>query len=164
MVPGHNREMRRLDRAMFAIFLLALLADVAWSQVPAVVGGDSASLILSAAGPLREGSGEAGFVVRRSSRSLRAYRMYRGFAPRTGFRSVPLASLQNSGWNAGWKRDLSSQWSGEAGRLALTDLAFMPLGAFVSGGGSGASPTNLADFQPEIASLQVYEHSGNPAP
>ena len=141
---------------MFAIFLLALLADVAWSQVPAVVGGDSASgLILSSAGPSREGSGDTGYVLRRSSRSLRAYRIYRG---------VPLASLQSSAWNAGWKRDLSSRWSGDAVRLALTDLAFMPLGAFVSGDGSGASPTSLADFQPQIAQLGVYEHSGSPAP
>jgi hypothetical protein len=158
---------------MFAIFLLALLADVAWSQVPAAVGGDSAGgLILTAAGPLRDGSGEAGYVVRRSSRSLRAYRVYRGFAPRTGFRSVPLASFQNSGWNAGWnpgwnagwKRDLSSQWSGQAGRLALTGLALMPLGAFVSADASGARPAAAADFQPAVASLGVYEHSGNPAP
>jgi hypothetical protein len=143
---------------MFAIFLLALLADVAWSQVPAAIGSDSGGLILSAAGPLREGSGEAGFVVRRSGRS------YCGFAPRAGFRSVPLASLTGSGWNAGWKRALSSQLSGDAGRLAWTDLAFMPLGAFFSGDGSGSSPTSLAEFQPEIASLGIYEHAGSPAP
>jgi hypothetical protein len=150
---------------MFAIFLLALLADVAWSQVPAVVGGDSGGLILSAAGPLREGaSGEAGYSARRSYKTSRSYRIYRGFAPRTGVRSVPLASLAGSGWNAGWKRALSNQLSGETGRLALTDLAFMPLGAFVSGDGSGASPTAIAEFQPEVASLGVYEHSGSPAP
>jgi len=145
--------MKRLDRAMFAIFLLALLADVAWSQVPAVVGGDSAGgLILSAARQLQDGSGwEKGVDLRRP---------HRVFAPRPGFRSY---------------RRMSSLWahvlSGNAWKLNAGDSMGRPDGSVAvlladSGllGSPGIGSHFASDLPTDAPSIGVFEHSGSPAP
>ena len=65
---------------MYAIFLLALLADVALSQVLVPVGGESADrLILSAAGPLGVGPVRVTDPLRvdRSLRSIGRLKSYR---------------------------------------------------------------------------------------
>ena len=60
--------MRRIDRAIFAIFLLALVADVARSYASTPVSSEvSGSLILSAASQLQAGSStDAVFAFRRA--------------------------------------------------------------------------------------------------
>src|ERR1700735_1290391 len=58
--------MKRLDRAMYAIFLLVLLADVARAHASVPAGGD-AGLILSAASQLQAGSTDGAILTLRRS-------------------------------------------------------------------------------------------------
>jgi hypothetical protein len=138
---------------MYAIFLLALLADVAWSQVPAVVGGDSAGgLILSAAGQLRDGSGwEKGVDLRRSNRV---------FVQRPGFRSYRLTTSVWANVLSGhaWKLNPSDS-------VGMSDhaVAFV-LACSVCGHSPGAGSWFASGFALDAPSPGVYEHLGSPAP
>jgi hypothetical protein len=94
--------MKRLDRAMFAIFLLALLADVARAHA-SVPAGDDAGFILSAASQLQAGSADGAMV---------ALRRPDGSAPMAAFDRL---ALQFCGW--------SKQLSGGSGAAAVAASA-----------------------------------------
>jgi hypothetical protein len=133
--------MKRLDRAMYAFFLLALLADVARSQVPASFGGDSGSgSIQSVARQIRVGpAGEVVLVSRRADR-------------------LPLPVARNKAANfalAGWARILSAQVR-QTTPVMLAALCFEP----ESGLGSALAP----DLRAAAPVRSVFEHTGSPAP
>ena len=133
--------MKKFDRAMYAIFLLALLADVARSRVPAPGGQDSiGGLILSAANQLRVApDGGAALAVRRANSSFPAI---------PGFRSYRSAL-------ATWARSLSGQKMGTNPII----LAAMTPGT-LAGFASAFVPTT----EPVSPSLAIFKHTGSPAP
>ena len=133
--------MKRFDRAMYAFFLLALLADVARAQVCLPVGGDSGSgLILNAASQLRVGPGsEAPLLPRRANRSYPS-----------------ITRLKSAGLSlSGWARVLSAQ-SNSVNPGMLPATAFDPdtgSGSLFAGPSQSASPSQT-----------IFEHTGSPAP
>jgi hypothetical protein len=135
--------MKRLDRAMYAFFLLALLADVARAQVPASFGGDSGSgSIQSVARQIRVGpAGEVVLVSRRLDR--RADRLV-------------LPAARNKAANfalAGWARILSAQVL-QTTPAMLVAFGFEPE--------SSLGPP--LDFRAAAPVRGVFEHTGSPAP
>ena len=141
--------MKRLDRAMYAFFLLALLADVARAQVPASFGGDSASgltgsPIQSAARQIRgqirvSPAGEVVLVSRRAERL-----------------ALPVARNKAANFAlTGWARILSAQVRQTAPAM-LAALCFGPECA----PGSALVP----DLCAAAPVRGVFEHTGSPAP
>jgi hypothetical protein len=133
--------MRRVDRAIFAIFLLALVADVARSYASVPVASEvSGTLILGAASQLHAGGpADAAFSFRRAGSHL-------PLLEKRTHRAPVLAA---------WSRALlgpSAQWS----QVAILQPAsvFATLSAF------------HADLSqpPSFSSLAQIEHAGNPAP
>ncbi len=126
---------------MYAFFLLALLADVARSQVPASFGGESAGgSILSAAGQIRVS--QAGEVV------LVSRRLDRASQPAVKFKGSSLTLSR-----------LASLLAGQSGQPALMVLFAAPF-AFDTGSAAGPA-TGPATIPP---SRGVFEHTGSPAP
>jgi hypothetical protein len=147
--------MKRLDRAMYAFFLLALLADVARAQVPASFGGDSASdlagsSIQSAARQIRgqirvSPAGEVVLVSRRAGGSSRSARLV-----------LPVARNKAANFAlAGWARILSAQVR-QATPVMLAALSSGPEIGF-----GWALPPDLCVAAPACG---VFEHTGSPAP
>ena len=137
--------MKRLDRAMYAFFLLALLADVARAQVPASFGGDSASgSIESAARQIRgqirvSPAGEVVLVSRRADRLV-----------------LPVARNKAANFAlAGWARILSAQ-SQQTTPVMLAALSSGPEIGF-----GWALPPDVCAAAPACG---VFEHTGIPAP
>jgi len=137
--------MKRLDRAMYAIFLLALLADVAWSSVPAVAAGDSnGGSIRSAASQLRSGqvAGANPVRVRRRSNVLSA------------------ASVRSSSY-----RLTLSRWAKnilDGSNLDRSSLVMLAAPQFAPG--ADASSASIQRQLPAPSSPSIFEHSGSPAP
>jgi hypothetical protein len=127
--------MKRFDRAMYAIFLLVLLADVARAHASVSAGGD-AGLILSAAGQLQVSSGgEAILALRRSDGSS---------AQIAGLKCFRLSFSR-------WSRNLSD----------LSNPGVPVVAAFGLDAGSGSS---IPSFRSTSPSQAIFEHSGSPAP
>jgi hypothetical protein len=135
--------MKRLDRAMYAIFLLVLLADVARAHAAAPAGSD-ASLILSAASQFQgTPSDGAILVLGRSSASTTG--------PRTKVATLDRFALRLSGWS----KDLFD--------FSNPSNAFAPSGVSPAADlGSGLA--FLAAFQSVSPSQSIFEHTGSPAP
>jgi hypothetical protein len=149
--------MRRLDRALFAIFLLALLADVAWSQAPAVVTGDSAGgLIWSVAGPLRDGTGWGGNGWDDAETFRRAGRAFaQSIATRPGFRSYRLGSSQ-------WAQSISNDsWRVPPTRSSADRSAVLLVSTLSGEMCPQRLPLSRVLGAPSVG---VYEHSSCPAP
>jgi hypothetical protein len=133
--------MKRFDRAMYAFFLLALLADVARANIPAPVGGDSAGgLILSSAGQLRVGPAGGAILVRRRSNG--------SFAPVSGVKRGGLTLSR-------WARILSE-------RTHASTPVVLATATVVPGADSGSRFDSR--FLSASPSLAIFEHSGSPAP
>jgi len=132
--------MKRFDRAMYAFFLLALLADFARANVPVSVGGEPAGgLILSSAGQLRGGvAGGAVLARRRANGSFAANGVRRG-------------SSALSRW-----AKILSQRNHPSTSVVLATASF----------GHGVTTGSRFDSISQSASpsLAVFEHSGSPAP
>jgi hypothetical protein len=141
--------MKRLDRAMYAFFLLALLADVARAQVPASVGGDAAfGSIESAARQVRgqiraqirvSPDGEVVLVSRRAER-------------------LALTVARNKAANfalTGWARILAAH----SQHTTPVMLAALSLG--LEPGSGWAFPP---DLRVAASACGVFEHTGSPAP
>jgi len=120
---------------MFAIFLLALLADVARAHA-SVPAGDDAGFILSAASQLQAGSADGAMV---------ALRRPDGSAPMAAFDRL---ALQFCGW--------SKQLSGGSG----AGVAAVAASAVRSDASRAVLPSSKSAFP----SRAVFEHTGSPAP
>lgn len=133
--------MKRFDRAMYAFFLLVLLADCARLHGSVNAGGDAAgALMLTAAGHLEVGpSGEAILVLRHADGS-----------------SSHIATLNRFGFRlSGWS-------SGTTARFASSHSV---AGIFRSP--SPGSPVVLSFVSPVqsfSAAQTFFEHTGSPAP
>jgi hypothetical protein len=136
--------MKRFDRAMYALFLLALLADFARSQVPVSVGGDAAGgLILSAAQELKVGPGEvANLVLRRANGSLPAS-----------------SKLKSRNWTMVC---LSSALSGQLDKLGHPSLAILAAPSLADFDGPGSAQLDSLEILPPTRT--VFAHTGSPAP
>ena len=122
---------------MYAIFLLALLADVARVHALTPVEADAAgSLILSAANQLHGGqSGGAVIALRRAEGSAQKSRL----------------------------ECLASRFSGWSKHLA--DLSYPAMAATVAwalDAGAGFSP--VSPFRAASLALAIFPHTGSPAP
>lgn len=131
--------MKRLDRAMYAIFLLVLLADVARAHAAAPAGSD-ASLILSAASQFQGTPSDGAILV-----------LGRSGAPTTRVATLDRFALRLSGWS----RDLFD--------FSNPSNAFMPSGVSPAAD-VGSGPAFLAAFQSASPSQSIFEHTGSPAP
>ncbi|HEY9127834.1 MAG TPA: hypothetical protein VIM62_11940 [Acidobacteriaceae bacterium] len=132
--------MRRIDRAVFAIFLLALVADVARSYASTPVSSElSGSLILSAA---------SHFHADRSA----------GAEPGAGRNASPASFERRSHRSpvfAVWSKALlspSAQWS---------QVALLPPAAIFSPPSVALPESSPASL---FSSLALIERAGNPAP
>jgi len=139
--------MKRLDRAMYAIFLLVLLADVARAHAAAPAGSD-AGLILSAAsqfqGTPSDGTlDRAILVLGRSSASTTR--------PGTKIATLDRFALRLSGWS----KDLFD--------FSNPSNAFAPPGISPAAD-VGTRLAFLADLQSASPSQSIFEHTGSPAP
>jgi hypothetical protein len=129
--------MKRFDRAMYAFFLLALLADVARAHASVPIGMDATDgLILTAGSRL----GSAGGAILPGKPVLRrtdgiSSKIDRGTIFRLLF--------------AGWSRNLSH----------ISNSATQSAPALISSGFAVASPS---PFRPPAQG--TYEHTGSPAP
>jgi len=139
----YNTGMRRIDRAIFAIFLLALVADVARSYASTPVSSDlSGSLILNAASQLQSSSPAKALPTHRRGSYASPY------AKRTPYRPVLAA------WSKALFRP-PMQWS---------QVALLQPAAVV------AIMAPYSAYRPErqqhipFLSLDRIEHAGNPAP
>lgn len=136
--------MRRIDRAIFAIFLLALVADVARAYASAPVSSEvSGSLILSAASQFQAASSaDAVFAFRRAGNSSSPEKRFDKRNPR----GPALAA---------WSKALlspSAQWN----QLAFVEPALTL---------APAAPCAAERLQPSpFSPLALIEHAGNPAP
>jgi hypothetical protein len=133
--------MRKIDRAMCALFLLAVLADVAWAHA-SVPAGSEASLILSAASQLQAAPPAGAIqVLRRSGNSS---------APPS---SIRLATLDRCARRlSGWSSDLfdfSNPLIHSGASSAPDAEASLPLPS----ASEAASPRQA-----------IFEHTGSPAP
>jgi len=134
--PARIRAMKRFDRAMYAIFLLVLLADVARAHASVPAGGD-AGLILSAAGQLHAGSADGAILVlRRSDCSSSQIATLGRFALKFSAWSRNLSDLSNPGIRS----EAASSIDVSPG------LPFFP------------------PFKPACPSQATFEHTGSPAP
>jgi hypothetical protein len=140
--------MKRLDRAMYAIFLLALLADVAWSPVPAVAAPDSTrGLMLSAASQLRPGQVFGANPVRVRRRSHR------------------LAGLTASSVRTSSYRLTISRWAKnilDRSNLDSSSLVMLAVPLFAPD--TDASSASIQRHLASPSSPSIFEHSGSPAP
>jgi hypothetical protein len=127
--------MKRLDRAMYGLFLLVLLADVA--RLHAVPGEPNGDLIFRTA--TRFGESQPGAA------SLDRRKPVTPFSKISGFKRI---SLRLSGWTNDWTRNFSEY----AAPVLQFDSASAPALAFI--------PPSFA----AIPSLAVFEHSASPAP
>jgi len=136
--------MKRFDRAMYAIFLLALLADVARSHAPIAVGGDPTSgMILSAATQLGVGPADGAQFVRRRAAGV--------FPAAARFKSGGLTL---------------SKWAGILSRQSLPSGSSSPvlLAALACGQGAGTGGRFVPLSPSASPSLTIFEHTGSPAP
>jgi hypothetical protein len=128
--------MKRLDRAMYAIFLLVLLADVARAHASVPAGGD-AGLILSAASQLQAGSADGAILtLRRSEGSSSQIATLAAFA------------LTLSGWTGNSVHLSNAVMRTDALLASAADIAFASLPQF-----NDARPLR-----------SIFEHTGSPAP
>lgn len=127
--------MKRFDRATYLVFLLVLLADVAWahSSMP-VVGDGRGGLILGAANQLQAGP---------ASGALRASR--RSPLQVAGFRSYKLGF-------AGWSRTVI-HLSAPAVQVVMASAPETASESYFFASSGFASPV-----------LGMLEHAGSPAP
>lgn len=129
---------------MFAIFLLALLADVARSHAPVAVGGDPASgMILSAATQFGVGPADGAQFVRRRAAGV--------FPAAARFKSGGLTL---------------SKWARILTRQSLPSDAPSPilLAALASGQDAESGSRFVAASLSALPALTVFEHTGSPAP
>lgn len=134
--------MKRFDRAVYAMFLLVLLADVARAHASVPVAGDPAgNLIFTAAQQLRAGSGTI-LAMRRSDGSL-----------------APVARLRSSGQAlSAWSQYLSGRSNpATSSHLVLLSAANLSIGSY---SGSVFLPLR----RPCVASSGVFDHICSPAP
>ncbi|HTJ29139.1 MAG TPA: hypothetical protein VL346_01475 [Acidobacteriaceae bacterium] len=133
--------MRRIDRAIFAIFLLALVADVARSYASVPVGSEvSGTLILGAASQLHPGGpANTVFPFRRAGSQLPLLEKRTHRAPVLAAWSMALLGP-------------SAQWS----QVAI----LQPASIFATPPGSHLDLPQPSLFSP----LARIEHAGNPAP
>ena len=128
--------MKRIDRAMYAIFLLVLLADIARAHA-SVPAGTDAGLILSAASQIQVSQGgEAIRVLRHAD------------APAQGARLERFVSKFS-----GWSKHL----------VSLGNPVMSGAVAFALDGCSGSSSIPPCDPCVTV-SLAVFAHTGCPAP
>jgi len=145
--------MKRFDRAMYAIFLLALLADVSWSSVPAAAAGDSSGgLMLSAAGQLRPGQvGGANPVrVRRRSNSLSG---------------LSASSVRSSSYRltlSRWAKNILDRTSLDRSGLDRSNFVMLAAPLFAPDTNAGSAFIHI--FLSAPSSPSIFEHSGCPAP
>ena len=146
-IPAKMRAMKRLDRAMYAIFLLVLLADVARAHAAAPAGPD-ASLILSAASQF-QGTPSGGTI----DRAILVLGRSSASTTRPGIR---IATLDRFALRlSGWSKDLFD--------FSNSSNAFRPSGVSpATNVGSGLA--FLADLQSASPSQSIFEHTGSPAP
>jgi hypothetical protein len=130
------KVMKRFDRAMYAIFLLVLLADVVRAHASVAAGAD-AGLILNAARQLQAGSSDdALLVLRHSDRS-----------------SVQRATLDRFARRfSAWSRGLS-----DFSNPVLQSQAALPQDA-----ASCLGP--CAAIESASPAPSIFEHTGSPAP
>jgi len=128
--------MKRLDRAMCAIFLLVLLADVARAHASVPAAGD-AGLILSAASQLQAGSADGAILTLRRSEGSSSQ-----------MAALACFALTLSGWT-GNLHDFSS---------AALHVEALPAMAGVAR--LASFPPLLSDSP----SLAIFAHTGSPAP
>jgi hypothetical protein len=141
--------MKRLDRAMYALFLLALLADVARAQVPASFGGDAAFGSIESAARQVRGQiraqirvSPAGEVVLVSRRAVRP--------------ALPTAKSKASSFAISqWARILSAQ------TRQTTPVMLAALQSVPETGLGGSLPLGLCAVS---YCGGVFEHTGSPAP
>jgi hypothetical protein len=127
--------MKRIDRAMYAIFLLVLLADVARAHASVPVGSD-AGLILSAASQIQVSQGgEAIRVLRRSDGPLQSARFERFVSK-------------------------FSRWSNHLSSLGNPVLS----GTVALGFDARSVACSAPHDQSAISSLAIFAHGGSPAP
>jgi hypothetical protein len=136
--------MKRFDRAVYAMFLLVLLADVARAHASVPIAGDPAgNLIFTAAQQLRAGSAVGTVLaLRRSDGSL-----------------APVARLRNSGYAlSAWSHYLSARANPAASsHLVLLSAANLQVGSYSRG-------FFLPLSQPCAAFSAVFDHTCSPAP
>ncbi|MFC5864002.1 hypothetical protein ACFPT7_16980 [Acidicapsa dinghuensis] len=136
--------MKRFDRAVYAMFLLVLLADLARAHASVPVAGDPAgSLILTTVQQLRAGtSGNAVLAIRRSDGSL-----------------APVVHLRSS------EQALSAWTHYLSGRA---NPATSPHLVLLSAAKLGVAADSVTFFIPQrqtsAASSAVFDHTCSPAP
>jgi hypothetical protein len=130
------KVMKRLDRAMCAIFLLVLLADVARAHASVPAAGD-AGLILSAASQLQAGSTDGAILTLRRSEGSSSQ-----------IATLACFALTLSGWSG----HLHSFSNAAMRPAALPDSA--AVGGLLS----------LPHFPSARPFQSVFEHTGSPAP
>ena len=128
--------MKRLDRAVYAIFLLVLLADVARAHASVPAGGD-AGLILSAASQLQAGSADGAILTLRRSEGSSSQ-----------IATLACFALTLSGWS-GHLHDFSNQ-------VMRPDVA--------PSVGIGAGLASIPSSESAAPSQVIFEHFGSPAP
>jgi hypothetical protein len=128
--------MKRLDRAVYAIFLLVLLADVARAHASVPAGGD-AGLILSAASQLQAGSTDGAILTLRRSEGSSSQ-----------IATLACFALTFPGW--------SSHLAGFS-HPALRTHALPEMD-------SGAGLASLPQFLSPRPFRSIFEHTGSPAP
>jgi hypothetical protein len=128
--------MKRLDRAMYAIFLLVLLADVARAHASVPPAGD-AGLILSAASQLQAGSTEGAILTLRRSEGSS-----------TQIATLACFALTFSGW---------SDHLHDISHAAMRSQAASPVDV-------GAGVAALSRSESAAPSTAIFEHTGSPAP
>jgi hypothetical protein len=128
--------MKRFDRAMYAMFLLVLLADVARAHASVPAGGES-GLILSAASQIQVSPTGDAILVLRGSNGASSQIM--------GFKHFRLSF-------SGWSRNLSdlSNPAMRSASIAEVDV--------------GSDSRFLPAAPSAFSSLAIFEHSGSPAP
>lgn len=131
--------MKRFDRAMYAFFLLALLADVARGHASVPAGSDAGgSAILSAASQLRvTPAGEA------------------TPAPRRAVGAFPSRLRSYASRISGWARALAGQ--PDSSNLVV-------LAVSIADPDIGASSPHIRFLQSASPAQGIFEHTGSPAP
>ena len=128
--------MKRLDRAVYAIFLLVLLADVARAHASVPAGGD-AGLILSAASQLQAGSTDGAILTLRRSEGSSSQ-----------IATLACFALTLSGW-PGHLHDFSNQVM-RPDAVPSMDV--------------GAGLVLIPPSESAAPSPAIFEHVGSPAP
>ena len=138
--------MRRFDRAVCAMFLLVLLAEVARAHASVPVAGEAAGNLILTAAQLRAGSGGgAVLAMRRADGSL---------APIARWKRAGLALPE-------WSRMLAGRRSAahlsNASHLVLLSGITLPQR-------SGSGVPVSAPLSSASSSLAVFAHTASPAP